>query len=241
MASSSFGYIFKKPRGGSSEVGFSTTSNTAATRNIASKKRRKEWGGLVQSPLTSLMSHDSPQHFGEIVVQNYKSHVEVYRIAIHHLTPVPHALYILLNLIFWEFLLVSSSLVNCDLKTSCFMLSPICHMSFALNAVNHPHFNGWIFLACFVNCVGWFLNDFLYRVLFMSAESRKLSLCSQYLPCNGWKLKLIIELLLIKLIFNKLKGIMLFERLNKFTQMSYVIMPIKLKSIGDENMFHMLW
>lgn len=44
MASSSFGYIFKKPRGGSSEVGFSTTSNTAATRNIASKKRRKGWG-----------------------------------------------------------------------------------------------------------------------------------------------------------------------------------------------------
>ena len=150
MASSSFGYIFKKPRGGSSEVGFSTTSNTAATRNIACKKRRKRGGGLVQSPLTSLMSHDSPQHFGEIVVQNYKSHVEVYRIAIHHLTPVPHALYILLN----EFLLVSSSLVNCDLKTSCFMLSPICHMSFALNAVDHPPFNGWIFLACFVNCVG---------------------------------------------------------------------------------------
>ena len=58
--SSSFNYIFKEkePRGQSSEVGFSTTSNRAATRNIERERESGKEGGkggfaASQNALTS--------------------------------------------------------------------------------------------------------------------------------------------------------------------------------------------
>ena len=148
--SSSFNYIFKEkePRGQSSEVGFSTTSNRAATRNIERERERKRGrkrGVCYESERTHL-THP----LKEIVVVHYtiswwkSSHISTYTcptcslslslslsiyIYIYIYIYISYSVFSILHLhfIFWGLLLVYCSIVTCDFETSLPLSCPMCH------------------------------------------------------------------------------------------------------------------